>query len=50
MSAEWDENGPQRESAWEVLRRLAGTIDMPEDWSENHDAYLYGEKTEKTDK
>ena len=30
------------ESAWEVLRRLAGTVEMPEDWSEEHDHYLYG--------
>ena len=35
--AEWDEQKPQSESAWEVLRRLAGTVDMPPDWSSNHD-------------
>ena len=32
----------QPESAWEVLRRLAGTVEMPEDWSDEHDHYLYG--------
>ena len=41
-----DSNGAdsetQPESAWEVLRRLAGTVEMPEDWSDEHDHYLYG--------
>jgi len=28
--------------AWEVLGRLAGTVDAPEDWAQEHDHYLYG--------
>jgi hypothetical protein len=31
--------------AWDVLEKHAGTIDAPEDWSAEHDHYLYG--TEK---
>jgi hypothetical protein len=42
LTAEWDEKATQRESAWDILRRLAGTAEMPEDWSEEHDHYLYG--------
>lgn len=30
------------EGAWDVLERLAGTIDAPPDWSEEHDHYLRG--------
>jgi len=30
------------EDAWDVLERLAGTIDMPPDWASEHDHYLYG--------
>ena len=25
------------ENAWDVLERLAGTIEAPPDWAENHD-------------
>jgi len=28
--------------AWDVLDRLAGTVDAPPDWSSEHDHYLYG--------
>ena len=28
--------------AWDVLESLAGTVEAPEDWSEEHDHYLYG--------
>ncbi len=31
--------------AWAVLESLIGSIDAPEDWSAEHDHYLYG--TEK---
>ena len=27
---------------WDILREHIGTIDGPEDWSENLDHYLYG--------
>lgn len=30
------------ENAWDILESLAGTIDAPEDWSSEHDHYLYG--------
>ncbi|NDJ17357.1 hypothetical protein [Myxacorys almedinensis] len=29
-------------TAWETLRAHAGTVEMPEDWSKEHDHYLYG--------
>src|SRR6266511_3431705 len=29
------------DDAWAVLGRLIGTIDSPEDWSSEHDHYLY---------
>jgi hypothetical protein len=29
-------------NAWEVLRKMAGTVNGPPDWSEEHDHYLYG--------
>ena len=31
-----------QENAWDILERLAGTVDAPEDWSIQHDYYLYG--------
>ncbi len=31
-----------KENAWDILERLAGTVDAPEDWSIQHDHYLYG--------
>lgn len=31
-----------RESALDVLNKYAGSVDMPADWSEEHDHYLYG--------
>ena len=29
-------------NAWDVLKSMAGTIEGPEDWSEELDHYLYG--------
>lgn len=43
-----DSNGAEMEApteplnAWEYLRKYAGTVEMPEDWSAEHDHYLYG--------
>ncbi|QYO67463.1 hypothetical protein [Leptolyngbya sp. 7M] len=40
-----EEPGGQPEilkNAWTVLRAQAGSIEMPEDWSKEHDHYLYG--------
>lgn len=28
--------------AWAVLEALAGTLEAPDDWSDQHDHYLYG--------
>lgn len=30
------------QSPWDTLEELAGTIEAPEDWSAEHDHYLYG--------
>lgn len=27
---------------WDLLERIAGTVEMPADWSSEHDHYLYG--------
>lgn len=32
----------EEDNLWDLLEKLAGTIDGPEDWSEEHDHYLYG--------
>jgi hypothetical protein len=29
-------------NAWDVLEEMAGTYEAPEDWSSEHDHYLYG--------
>ena len=31
-----------KENAWDILESLAGTFEAPEDWSIQHDHYLYG--------
>jgi len=33
---------PARESLWDILDSLAGTIEAPADWAIEHDHYLYG--------
>jgi hypothetical protein len=35
-----EERGEQ--SLWEVLSRFSGTVEGREDWSEEHDHYVYG--------
>ncbi|MDI6884759.1 MAG: hypothetical protein QMD22_00120 [archaeon] len=30
------------QSLWDVLSTLSGTVEGPEDWSEEHDHYVYG--------
>ncbi len=32
----------QQPTIWEKLRALAGTVEGPEDWAENHDHYIHG--------
>ncbi len=29
-------------NAWNLLENLTGTVEAPEDWSAEHDHYLYG--------
>ena len=42
---------PDGGNVWDVLSKYAGTVEGPEDWSEEHDHYLYGvSKREKGDK
>ncbi len=31
-----------KENLWDVLDNLAGTVEGPEDWSKEHNHYLYG--------
>ena len=31
-----------KQNVWDVLSKYAGTVEGPEDWSEEHDHYLYG--------
>lgn len=31
-----------KQSLWDVLSKFAGMVEGPEDWSEEHDHYLYG--------
>jgi hypothetical protein len=33
---------PAPENAWQILERLAGTVDGPEDWAAEHDHYISG--------
>jgi hypothetical protein len=30
------------QNAWDLLGNLMGTVEAPEDWSAEHDHYLYG--------
>lgn len=34
--------GAPRPSPWALLAKMAGSVDMPPDWAEEHDHYLYG--------
>ena len=33
---------PNNKNAWELLEEMAGSYEAPEDWSSEHDHYLYG--------
>ena len=33
---------PKNKNAWDLLEDMAGTYEAPEDWSSEHDHYLYG--------
>ena len=32
----------EKRNLWDVLSDLSGTVEGPDDWSEEHDHYLYG--------
>jgi len=36
------ETEPKSQGVWDVLDSLSGTVEAPEDWSVEHDHYLYG--------
>jgi len=40
--AEADLDIPEGGGLWKFLERIAGTVEMPADWSSEHDHYLYG--------
>ena len=42
------EEKPEVSDAWSILGTLTGTVDAPEDWSEEHDHYLYGAAKRKS--
>jgi hypothetical protein len=42
VNVEVVENSDGSPSLWEKLRDLAGTVEGPEDWAENHDHYIHG--------
>jgi len=33
---------PEGGGLWDFLEQIAGTVEMPADWSSEHDHYLYG--------
>jgi hypothetical protein len=39
---EADADIPAGGGLWDFLERTAGTVEMPADWSSEHDHYLYG--------
>lgn len=40
--AEAEADIPEGGGLWDFLERIAGTVEMPADWSSEHDHYLYG--------
>ena len=32
----------QEGGVWDLLKQVAGTVEMPADWASEHDHYLYG--------
>ncbi len=42
-----EKNQKHFEDAFDVLERLTGTVEGPEDWALNHDHYLYGKLLNK---
>jgi hypothetical protein len=42
VSVQVVENGGAKPTIWDKLRGIAGTVEGPEDWAENHDHYIHG--------
>jgi len=42
VNVEVVEKGEQQPTIWDKLLAIAGTIEGPEDWAENHDHYIHG--------
>jgi hypothetical protein len=42
VTVEQEAAATEGESAWDILARLAGTVEGPTDWAAEHDHYLYG--------
>ena len=42
VNVEVVENGEPKPTIWDKLRAIAGTVEGPEDWAENHDHYIHG--------
>jgi hypothetical protein len=36
------ESKKESSNAWDTLKEMAGSIEAPEDWSQQHAHYLYG--------
>ena len=50
LTIESRDDAPYPDDAWAYLESIAGSVDMPEDWSEEHDHYLYGSPKRSTRK
>jgi hypothetical protein len=42
LPAESEADLPEGGGLWDFLEQTAGTVEMPADWSSEHDHYLYG--------
>ncbi|MSS70320.1 MAG: DUF104 domain-containing protein [Candidatus Latescibacteria bacterium] len=42
VTVEREVQGTEGQSAWDVLEKLVGSVEAPEDWAAEHDHYLYG--------
>jgi hypothetical protein len=36
------EGGQAKPDLWDKLRGMAGTVEGPKDWAQNHDHYIHG--------
>ncbi|MBK8266989.1 MAG: hypothetical protein IPK83_01240 [Planctomycetes bacterium] len=36
------EGNGEQPSIWDKLKSIAGSVEGPEDWAENHDHYIHG--------